>query len=112
MALLERAAGQGHTYAVEALAHIHRERKEHEQAVEWFTKGAEAGLPRAMYQLGYCLDGVRAWRRRTTRRRPIGSGARQMLVTRTQRKASATCTLSRPTPTPGCPQFNLRLTPG
>ena len=29
---------------------------EYEQAVEWFTKGAEAGLPEAMFNLGSCLD--------------------------------------------------------
>ena len=29
---------------------------EHEQAVAWFTKGAEAGLPRAMYNLGTLLN--------------------------------------------------------
>ena len=31
-------------------------RKEYEQAVKWYTRGAEAGLPKAMYNLGYCLD--------------------------------------------------------
>jgi len=56
MALLEKAAGQGHAYAMYALGDIHDTRKEHEQAVEWFTKGAEAGLPRAMFSLGCCLD--------------------------------------------------------
>jgi len=30
--------------------------KDHEQAVEWFTKAAEAGLPTAMFRLGCCLD--------------------------------------------------------
>ena len=25
-------------------------------AVKWYTKGAEAGLPRAMWNLGLCLD--------------------------------------------------------
>jgi TPR repeat protein len=34
----------------------YRSRKEHEQAVRWFTKGAEAGLPKAMFNLGFCLD--------------------------------------------------------
>jgi len=56
MALLEKAAGQGHAYAMYELAHIHRERKEYEQAVKWYTKGAEAGLPAAMFNLGVCLD--------------------------------------------------------
>jgi TPR repeat protein len=30
--------------------------KEHEKAVAWFRKGAEAGLPRAMFNLGCSLD--------------------------------------------------------
>jgi len=55
-ALLEKAAGQGHAYAMQWLGKIHRERKELEQAVQWFTKGAEAGLPNAMYHLGCYLD--------------------------------------------------------
>jgi len=56
MALLEKAAGQGHAYAMHALGSIHRERKEHEQVVGWFTKAAEAGLPKAMFGLGCILD--------------------------------------------------------
>jgi len=56
MALLEKAAGQGHAYAMDALGTIHRARKEYEQAVAWFTKSAEAGLPQAMFYLGVCLD--------------------------------------------------------
>jgi TPR repeat protein len=56
MALLEKAAWQGHVYAMHALASIHYARKEHEQAVEWFIKGAETGLPGAMFRLGFCLD--------------------------------------------------------
>ena len=55
-ALLEKAAGQGHAYAMDTLGSIHYARKEHEQAVEWYTKGAEAGLPRAMFSLGCRLD--------------------------------------------------------
>ena len=39
-----------------ALGSIHRVRQEHEQAVEWCTKGAEAGLPTAMFDLGCALD--------------------------------------------------------
>jgi TPR repeat protein len=35
---------------------IHSARKEYQQAVEWFTKGAEAGLPKAMCNLGTFLD--------------------------------------------------------
>jgi len=56
VALLERAAGQGHAYAMETLASIHSVRKEHEEAAKWHTKGAEAGLPKAMYNLGVCFD--------------------------------------------------------
>jgi TPR repeat protein len=56
MALLEKAAGQGHAYAMYELADIHDERGEHEQAVAWFTKSAEAGLPKALFNLGVCLD--------------------------------------------------------
>jgi TPR repeat protein len=55
-ALLEKAAGQGHAYAMKVLGDIHDERKEHERAVEWYTQGAEAGLPGSMYNLGCCLD--------------------------------------------------------
>jgi TPR repeat protein len=58
-ALLEKAAGQGHAYAMLALGFIHRKGKEHEQherAVEWFTKGAEAGLPGAMFMLALSLE--------------------------------------------------------
>jgi hypothetical protein len=43
MALLEKAAGQGHAYAMMALGSVHDVRKEYEQAVKWLTKGAEAG---------------------------------------------------------------------
>jgi TPR repeat protein len=56
MGLLEKAAGQGHAYAMHALGRIHRVRKEHEQDVLWTTKAAEAGLPEAMFDLGWCLD--------------------------------------------------------
>ena len=55
-ALLERAAGQGHEYAMYVLGSIHSEREEHEQAVGWFTKGAEAGWPKAIFHVGCCLD--------------------------------------------------------
>jgi len=43
MALLEKAAGQGHAYAMQKLGRIHHVREEHQQAIEWSTKGAEAG---------------------------------------------------------------------
>jgi len=56
VALLEKAAGQGHAYAMLALASIHHMRMEYEPAAEWFTKGAEAGLPKAMFFLGNMLD--------------------------------------------------------
>ena len=56
MSLLEQAAGQGHGHAMHAVGCIHDARDEHEQAVKWFTKGAEAGLPGAMFHLGACLD--------------------------------------------------------
>jgi TPR repeat protein len=38
------------------LGQWHTERQEHEQAIEWYTKGAEAGLPTAMYSLGFNLS--------------------------------------------------------
>ena len=56
MALLEMAAGQGHAYAMEALGSIHGKRKEYEQAVAWYSKGADSGLPLAMFCLGVGLD--------------------------------------------------------
>jgi len=56
MALLEKAAGQGHAYAMHSLGELHDERKEHERAVGWYTKGAEAGLPKAMLSLAISLD--------------------------------------------------------
>jgi len=56
MALMEKAAGQGHAYAMSELACVHKIRNEHERAVEWYTKGAEAGLPVARFNLGVCLD--------------------------------------------------------
>ena len=43
MALLEKAAGQGHAHAMWTLGSVHVARQEFEQAVGWFTKGAEAG---------------------------------------------------------------------
>ena len=56
MAFLEKAAGQGHAYATEVLGSIYVVRNEYEQAVAWSDKGAEAGLPKAMHELGVCLD--------------------------------------------------------
>ena len=55
-ALMEQAAGHGHAYAMYQLGCIHDARNESEEAVKWFTKGAEAGLPLAMFDLGVCLD--------------------------------------------------------
>jgi TPR repeat protein len=37
---------------------IHHVREEYEQAAKWFTKGAEAGLPKAMFYLGIMLEKV------------------------------------------------------
>jgi TPR repeat protein len=56
VALLEKAAGQGHVYAMYVLGEIYEVRKEHGQAVAWLTKGAEAGLPQAMFNLRVGLD--------------------------------------------------------
>jgi TPR repeat protein len=56
VALLEAAAGQGHAYAAHVLGDIHQVRKEYEQALQWYTKAAEAGLPKAMFGLGVLLD--------------------------------------------------------
>ena len=56
MALLDKAAGQGHAYAMLHLGMLHHKREEYEQAVGWFTKGAKAGLPGAMFCLGCTLD--------------------------------------------------------
>jgi len=56
MALLEKAAGQGHAYAMDALRSIHHLRKEYEQAVKWAATGAEAGLPKSMFSLGVMLE--------------------------------------------------------
>ena len=56
MALLVKAAGQGHAYAMCALGSIHCEWEEHQQATAWFTKGAEAGLPNAIHNLAVALD--------------------------------------------------------
>jgi TPR repeat protein len=54
---MEQAAGQGHAYAMHCLGGMYRERKQHVLALEWYTKGAEAGLPGAMNSLGCRLDG-------------------------------------------------------
>jgi TPR repeat protein len=56
MALMEKAAGQGHAYAMLGLGQTHSKRNEHEHAVAWFTKGAVAGLPIAMFYLACRLD--------------------------------------------------------
>ena len=56
MALLVKAAEQGHAYAMEGLARIHDVRMEPERAVEWYTKAAEAGLPDAMFALASFLE--------------------------------------------------------
>jgi len=56
IALLEMAAGQGHAYAMGALAEFHHQREEKKQAIQWFTKAAEAGLPDAMFNVGLMRD--------------------------------------------------------
>ena len=56
MALLEKAAGQGHAYAMDSLACIHYVRQEHDEAIEWARKGAETGLPKAMFNLGVSIE--------------------------------------------------------
>jgi len=56
VALLEKAAWQGHAHAMFLLGVIYDARTEHEHAVQWFTKAAEAGLPKAMFNLGHMLD--------------------------------------------------------
>ena len=84
MELLGKAAAQGHAYAMKILGSIHDLRKEHEQAVAWYTKGAEAGLPLAMFNLAVSLDageGVAApdypaaadWYRRAADADPAGA---------------------------------------
>ena len=37
-ALLEKAAGQGHVYAMQVLGDMHYDSKEYERAVGWITK--------------------------------------------------------------------------
>ena len=56
MALLEQAAGQGHAHAMCMLGSAHNVRNEYVQAMEWFTKAAEAGLPEGMFTVGVFLD--------------------------------------------------------
>ena len=41
---------------MDAMGSIHQVRSEYEQAVAWFTKAAEIGLPKAMHDLGCRLD--------------------------------------------------------
>ena len=43
LALLEKAAGQGHAYAMVTLGSIHHTRKDHGQVMRWTTRAAEAG---------------------------------------------------------------------
>jgi len=93
VALLEKAAGQGHAYAMHTLGCFHDKREEYEQAAAWYTKGAEAGLPRVTFSLRCCLDAGKTWRLQTTRRRRTGTRAWQTPVTRLRRSTSAPCTL-------------------
>mmetsp|Transcript_33172 Transcript_33172/g.81520 ORF Transcript_33172/g.81520 Transcript_33172/m.81520 type:complete len:260 (-) Transcript_33172:1040-1819(-) len=92
--LLEAAAAQGHVYAMLTLASNHYHRKDFELAVEWATKGADAGLPRAMHTLAMCLERGRAWRRLTTRRRRSGTNVRQTPATGKPPTTSVACTAS------------------
>ena len=48
MALMEKAAAQGHAYAMRTLAGNYASRNEHERAKGWATKGAETGCPDMM----------------------------------------------------------------
>jgi len=93
-ALLEKAAGQGHACAMNVLGSIHSVRKEHEQAVAWYRKGVEVGLPKASSTSGPASKRGRVWRPRTTRRRWTRTGAQQTPVTRLRQLTSPTCTLS------------------
>jgi TPR repeat protein len=54
MALIEQAAGQGHAYAMCDVGGVHHVREEYEQAAKWFTKVAEARLPKASIMSGSC----------------------------------------------------------
>jgi len=54
--LLEKAAGQGHAYAMHELAKLHTVRNQFEQGEEWLTEAAEAGLPKAMFNLGRAVQ--------------------------------------------------------
>ena len=56
MVYLEKAAGQGHAYAMGSLSEMLFKMNDEVRAVEWLTKGAEAGLPTAMYDLACSLD--------------------------------------------------------
>ena len=51
-----KAARAGHVHAMHWLGNVHSERNEREQAEGWFTKAAEAGLPKAM--VGRCMLAV------------------------------------------------------
>jgi hypothetical protein len=41
---------------MDELGSIHDQWKEHVQAMEWYTKGAEAGLPFSKFNLAMCLN--------------------------------------------------------
>jgi len=56
VALLERAARQGHAHAMPWLGNMHHKRKEYGQATEWFMRGAKAGLPDSMIGPGRCCS--------------------------------------------------------
>jgi hypothetical protein len=46
--LLDKAGWQGHACAIPWLGCMHKHMKEDEQALQWATKCAEAGLPEAI----------------------------------------------------------------
>ena len=50
LVLFGQATGHGHAHTMDAVGSIHYARKEYILAVEWCTKGADAGLPRAIVQ--------------------------------------------------------------
>ena len=56
MALLEKAAGQGHAYAMDVLGCVFHRWKEPVRSSAWYSKGAEAGLPMAMFNFGNRLQ--------------------------------------------------------
>ena len=94
MALLEKAAGQGHAHAMQVMGRIHDNRNEPEHAMEWYTKGAPRPdcRKRCSQSVFHSTKG-KARRRRIIRRRQAGTGGRQTLEAWLRRSTSPTCTL-------------------